>query len=182
MEARNDTARSKTGKTLNDGDDQFRFHIFWRAICIQLAVSALERRGGAEANFPLHHRAAAVLTNMPSSWIVLNAKKPNATPLKCALIIMAAVLTSGDSPVAAHGSAIAQRQDGPAFSDVRKGDSTTSAKGMEGKGWLVGVFGTRRSLMTLALGQVITLFTAGTGICSQYLAQEGVRLCSPARH
>ena len=109
-------------------------------------------------------------------------KNTNATPLKYALIIMAAVLTSGDSPVAAHGSAIAQRQDGPAFSDVQKGDGTTSAKGMEGKGWLVGVFGTRRSLMTLALGQVITLFTAGTGICSQYLAQEGVRLCSPARH
>ena len=33
-----------------------------------------------------------------------------------------------------------------------------------------------RSLGTLALGQVITFFTAGTGICSTYLAQAGVSM------
>ena len=96
---------------------------------------------------------------------------------------MAAVLSSGASPVAAHGStkSVAQRQETPAFSDVQKGAGTTPAASAQHAGWLAGMLKSRRSLMTLALGQIITLFTAGTGICSQYLAQEGVRLCSPKR-
>ncbi|CAE7693792.1 unnamed protein product, partial [Symbiodinium sp. KB8] len=33
-----------------------------------------------------------------------------------------------------------------------------------------------RSLRTLLLGQVITFFITGTGICSSYLAQAGVHI------
>jgi hypothetical protein len=77
-------------------------------------------------------------------------------------------LESGSSPVLAHRSHGRRRE-------RSWGTWLSSSKKPDQVGMATGIFGSKRSLIILALGQIITLFTAGTGICSQYLAQKGVR-------